>query len=56
MHSNEVKEVKQIPEVNAYLEQSITDIKTVAKNLQTEEKNSIDELNDLFIREIKNEE
>lgn len=55
MHSNEIKEVKQISEVNAYLEHSITDIKTIVKNLPAEEKNSIDELNELFIRAIRNE-
>lgn len=53
MHSHEVNEVKQIPELNIYLEQSVSDIKTVANNLPTEEKNSIDKLNDFFIHAIK---
>ena len=56
MQSHEIKEVEQIPELNTYLEQSIRDIKTEVKNLPTEEKKQMDELNDLFIHAIRNEE
>ena len=52
MISSEAKLIKRIPEINAYLDKSILDIKSAVKLLEDNHTPDWKELNQLFLQEI----
>lgn len=54
MKSPEVKAIPRIPEINEYLDESIPSIKNIVRSLEDSHTPDWSELNQLFLRELRN--
>ena len=54
MNSPEVKLISRIPEINEYLDESISSIKNVVRSLEDSHTPDWNELNQLFLQELRN--
>lgn len=54
MNSSEVKLIPRIPEINEYLDESISSIKNVVRSLEDSHTPDWNELNQLFLQELRN--
>lgn len=54
MKSPEVKAISRIPEINEYLDESIPSIKNIVRSLEDSHTPDWSELNQLFLRELRN--
>ena len=54
MNSPEVKLIPRIPEINEYLDESISSIKNVVRSLEDSHTPDWNELNQLFLQELRN--
>lgn len=52
MNSSEIKEIQRVDAINAYLDSSIVEIKSILQSMEETKNPDWEELNDLFLREL----